>query len=91
MTEQQSLSQVNVKIDKDLKEAAYKVLKDLGTTPTDLLRSVFEYIVEEKKLPVVRMLVTSDDAAFYAAVRARLRDPGVILENVDLSTLLRKE
>lgn len=89
MTSSNVLSQVNLKINTQLKESAYATLKELGTTPSDFFRDVLEYVVREKKLPIKRLTVSDEDAEFYELVRKRLKNPGKIHRNIDLESLLR--
>ncbi|GCD57145.1 type II toxin-antitoxin system RelB/DinJ family antitoxin [Acetobacter pasteurianus] len=89
MTSSNAISQVNLKVNTQLKENAYATLKELGTTPSDFFRDILEYVVREKKLPIKRLTVSDEDAEFYALVRERLKNPDKIHRNVDLESLLR--
>lgn len=48
MTSSNAISQVNLKVNTQLKENAYATLKELGTTPSDFFRDILEYVVREK-------------------------------------------
>ena len=62
MTSSNAISQVNLKVNTQLKENAYATLKELGTTPSDFFRDILEYVVREKKLPIKRLTVSDEDA-----------------------------
>lgn len=76
MTSTNSLSQVNIKINSNLKESAYATLKELGTNPSDFFRDLLEYVVREKKLPIKKVTLSDEDEELLEIVRHRLANPG---------------
>ncbi|MBS0984565.1 type II toxin-antitoxin system RelB/DinJ family antitoxin [Gluconobacter cerinus] len=66
-------TQINLRIDTHLKDEAYDTLKHLGTTPSDVIRDFFEYIVREKKVPFKRHVVSNEDIELLAIAKERLR------------------
>ncbi|MEN3168734.1 type II toxin-antitoxin system RelB/DinJ family antitoxin [Gluconobacter sp. OJB] len=66
-------TQINLRIDTNLKEDTYETLKQLGTTPSDVIRDFFEYITREKKIPFKRHVVSNEDLELLAIAKERLR------------------
>ena len=69
------MASINLRIDDNLKKAAYDRLSEFGVTPSDLIRQTFEYVVATGKLPVRRTVVSDDDLELLAVVRERLASP----------------
>ncbi|HFG7030807.1 TPA: type II toxin-antitoxin system RelB/DinJ family antitoxin [Acinetobacter baumannii] len=59
------MSIANFRIPDELKESAYKEISKLGSTPTDVVKDVFQYIVDNKVLPVERVLMTQKEIQNY--------------------------
>ncbi|KXV71708.1 hypothetical protein AD951_01470 [Acetobacter malorum] len=69
------MASINLRIDDNLKKAAYDRLSELGVTPSDLNRQTFEYVVATGKLLVRRTFISDDDLELVAIVRERLASP----------------
>ncbi|ACV76422.1 addiction module antitoxin, RelB/DinJ family (plasmid) [Zymomonas mobilis subsp. mobilis NCIMB 11163] len=82
------MSQISLRVDRNLKEAAYDQLKNLGVTPSDFFRDMLEYVVRENKLPVRRELISDEDADLLAMVKRRLKQPEK-LKKVSFDELLQ--
>lgn len=67
------VSQINLRLDTKLKEQIYATLKELGTTPSEAIRDYFEHVVEAKKLPFKRQVISHEDAELLAIAKERLR------------------
>ena len=66
---------INIRVDDDLKVRSYAALEKLGITPSELLRQTLEYVAQREALPFKSVLLTSDDEALIAIVKARLAEP----------------
>ena len=66
---------ITVQIDEDLKLRAYRELKRLGVTPSELMRQALHYVAEQGQLPFRPVLVSQQDEALLATVRERLGEP----------------
>lgn len=82
------MSQISLRVDRNLKEAAYDQLKNLGVTPSDFFRDMLEYVVRENKLPIRRELISDEDADLLAMVKLRLKQPEK-LKKVSFDELLQ--
>jgi len=78
------MASIDLRIEDALKNVAYQRLLELGTTPSDLIRQTFEYVVETGKLPVQRVILSNDDCDLLALVRERMTSPqGSIAVSLD--------
>lgn len=69
-------STLNVRIDQNIKKTAYKVLEELDVTPTEAIRLYFEYIAQNRKLPIKTLLVSEEeDADLIEITKQRLDHP----------------
>lgn len=76
------MATVTVKLDEKLKEEAFATLKKLNITPSEAIRLVLQYIVENQSLPIQKNKVTlnneiddEDDLQLIEIVRERLKNP----------------
>lgn len=81
------MASVNFRVDDDLKEKSFLVLKEQGVAPTDFFTSVLEYIVNTGRLPVRQVVVSDEDAELLALVRKRINDPKKMFEEISLDDL----
>ncbi len=81
------MASVNFRVDDDLKEKSFSVLKEQGIAPTDFFTSVLEYIVNTGRLPVRQVVVSDEDAELLALVRKRIHDPKKMFEEISLDDL----
>ncbi len=77
------MSTINFRIDDDVKLRSYRVLKELGVTPSELLRQTLEYVAENGKLPFKQVLLNDEDAELLARVKERLDDPQPVKVTLD--------
>lgn len=66
---------ITVQIDEDLKLRAYRELKRLGVTPSELMRQALHYVAEHEQLPFRPVLVPQEDEVLRGTVRERLAEP----------------
>ena len=52
---------ISLRIDSDLKESAQSVLNDMNINLSDVIRDTLEYIRDNKKLPVNKRVLSTDD------------------------------
>ena len=77
------MSTINFRIDDDIKLRSYRVLKELGVTPSELLRQTLEYVAENGKLPFKQVLLNDEDVELLARVKERLDDPQPVKVTLD--------
>lgn len=68
------MSQINLRLDSELKEKIYATLKELGTTPSEAIRDYFEHIVQVKKIPFKRQVISDEDMELLAIAKERLEN-----------------
>lgn len=66
------MASINIRIDDELKERAYRELEKLGVTPSELVRQTLQYVAERGQLPFRSVLLTEEDEVL---VRERLENP----------------
>lgn len=66
---------VSFRCDSQLKSATLKTLDEMQVSLSDVLRDTMHYIVENKRLPVSRQIVSEEDAELLRTVRERLSKP----------------
>ncbi len=81
------MASVNFRVDDDLKEKSFSVLKAQGIAPTDFFTSVLEYIANTGRLPVKKVVLSDEDAELLALVRKRINDPEKMFEEISLDDL----
>lgn len=69
------MASINIRIDDELKDRAYRELEKLGVTPSELVRQALQYVAERGQLPFRPVLMTDADEALIATVRERLAAP----------------
>lgn len=62
-------SQINFRVEQDLKEKSFAILKEQGVTPSKFLISVLEYVASTGKLPVQNVLLSEDDIELLNSAR----------------------
>ncbi len=74
------MSTIQIRVDEELKQDAYRALDKLNISPSDALRSFLRYVAEHERLPFAEVSVMvgddDDDAAILSVVRGRLKHPG---------------
>lgn len=78
-----TMASINVRIDDDLKNRAYRELERLGVTPSELMRQALQYVAERGQLPFKPVLMTDEDEALLATVRERLANPQRVKVSLD--------
>ncbi|MFT4021893.1 MAG: type II toxin-antitoxin system RelB/DinJ family antitoxin [Acinetobacter sp.] len=76
------MSNVNFRVDDELKKRAYAVLNDLGVTPSALFKSVLQYVADTGKLPVQHVVLSEEDAKLLGQIRQHQAIPN--LESTEL-------
>ena len=79
---------ISLRIDSGLKESAQSVLNDMNIKLSDVIRDTLEYIRDNKKLPVNKRVLSTDDEELLTLARERLARPGQIYRNVTGESLL---
>ena len=74
------MASINVRVDDDLKNRAYRELERLGVTPSELMRQALQYVAERGQLPV---LMTEEDETLINTVRERLASPQRVKVTLD--------
>lgn len=69
------MATLNVRLDDKLKEEAWIVLEKLNITPTEAVRLLFQYLVENGRMPIKAVTVSDEEEALLKTVRERLSDP----------------
>lgn len=69
------MATLNVRLDDKLKREVDVVLKELNITASEVVRLTFQYIVENRYLPVKTLTVSESEARLIATVRERLNNP----------------
>ena len=77
------MASINIRVDDDLKARAYRELKKLGVTPSELMRQALQYVADRGQLPFRTMLMTEEDEALMAVVRERLAAPQRVKVSLD--------
>ncbi|GBR14129.1 type II toxin-antitoxin system RelB/DinJ family antitoxin [Gluconobacter frateurii] len=92
MTNTASISQINLRLETELKDKIYATLKALGTTPSEAIRDYFEHIVKVQKVPFKRHVVSDEDMELLAIAKERLETmtESDIIKDVNLDDLLAR-
>ncbi len=77
------MSTINFRIDDDVKARSFEVLKELGITPSELLRQTLEYVAQNGRLPFRQVLMDDEDLALLEEVKRRLNDPQPVKVSLD--------
>ena len=77
------MASINVRVDDDLKNRAYRELERLGVTPSELMRQALQYVAERGQLPFRPILMTEEDESFINTVRERLASPQRVKVSLD--------
>lgn len=77
------MASINIRVDDDLKARAYRELKKLGVTPSELMRQALQYVADRGQLPFRTMLMTEEDEVLMAVVRERLAAPQCVKASLD--------
>lgn len=74
------MSNVNFRVDDALKKKSYAVLKELGVTPSELFKSVLQYVADTGKLPVKHVVVSEEDLKLLSMMREKIQEVEESLE-----------
>jgi len=77
------MASINVRVDDDLKNRAYRELERLGVTPSELMRQALQYVAERGQLPFRPVLMTEEDETLINTVRERLASPQRVKVSLD--------
>lgn len=66
---------ISFRCDKALKNATIEALNKNQVSLSDALRDTMQYIAENKRLPVMRQVISEDDAELLRIVRKRAAKP----------------
>lgn len=73
------MSTIQIRVDEELKQDAYRALDKLNISPSDALRLFLRYVAEHERLPFAEVSVmvgdVDDDTEILSVVRDRLRNP----------------
>lgn len=69
------MATLNVRLDDNLKQQAYAVLSDLNITPSEAIRLYFQYITDNRSLPIKQTVITDEEDELLQTVRYRLANP----------------
>ena len=74
------MATVNVRLDDDLKQQAYQVLADLNISPSEAIRVYFQYIADNRSLPIKQVVVTDEEDELIRVARQRIANPQGFVE-----------
>lgn len=69
------MATLNVRLDDNLKQQAYAVLADLNISPSEAIRLYFQYISDNRSLPIKQAVITEEEDELLQTVRYRLANP----------------
>ncbi|MGX2968003.1 type II toxin-antitoxin system RelB/DinJ family antitoxin [Ursidibacter sp. B-7004-1] len=69
------MATLNVRLDDNLKQQAYAVLADLNISPSEAIRLYFQYITDNRSLPIKQAVITDEEDELIQTVRYRLANP----------------
>ena len=81
------MATVNFRVNDDLKEKSFSILKDNEISPTDFFTSVLEYIASTGKLPVKQVALSLEDQELLELARQRINDSKEKFEEITLDDL----
>lgn len=74
------MATINVRLDNELKQQTYSVLADLNISPSEAIRLYFQYIAENRRLPVKQAVLDDEDAELIRIAKHRLENPQGFVE-----------
>lgn len=74
------MATLNVRLDDNLKQQAYAVLSDLNITPSEAIRLYFQYITDNRSLPIKQTVITDEEDELLQIVKYRLANPEGFIE-----------
>lgn len=74
------MATLNVRLDDNLKQQAYAVLADLNVSPSDAVRLFFQYIADNRSLPIKQTVITDEDEELLRIAKHRLENPQGFIE-----------
>lgn len=78
------MATLNVRLDDKLKNEAYEALAELEVSPSDLMRSVFQYVAQNRRIPVQVTQVDTDNREATLKIWAAYEEArNLILELVE--------
>ncbi|QIW15889.1 bifunctional antitoxin/transcriptional repressor RelB [Pasteurellaceae bacterium RH1A] len=69
------MATLNVRLDDKLKQETYAVLADLNISPSEAIRLYFQYITDNRNLPIKQTVITEEEDELLQTVRYRLANP----------------
>jgi len=69
------MATLTIRLDDKLKNDAYAELEKLDVTPSEAIRLTFQYIIENKRLPVKNITISDSEADLIEIVKRRLNNP----------------
>ncbi|ETD66541.1 bifunctional antitoxin/transcriptional repressor RelB [Pelistega indica] len=74
------MATLSIRLDDKLKQSAYQALEHLKISPTEAVRLYFQYIADNKRLPIQQTVISDDEAELLQIVRYRLANPEKAIE-----------
>lgn len=74
------MATLNVRLDDNLKQQAYAVLADLNITPSEAIRLYFQYITDNRSLPIKQAVISDEEDALIRIARQRIANPQGFVE-----------
>ncbi|MBF0785754.1 type II toxin-antitoxin system RelB/DinJ family antitoxin [Muribacter muris] len=74
------MATINVRLDNELKQQTYAVLADLNISPSEAIRLYFQYIADNRRLPVKQVVLDDEDAELIRIAKHRLENPQGFVE-----------
>ena len=69
------MATLTIRLDDKLKNDAYAELEKLNITPSEAIRLTFQYIIENKCLPVKNITISGRETDLIETVKKRLNHP----------------
>lgn len=74
------MATLNVRLDDNLKQQAYAVLADLNISPSEAIRLYFQYITDNRRLPIKQAVITEEEDELIRIARQRIANPQGFVE-----------
>ncbi len=77
---EQTMANLNVRIDDVTKQQAFLVFEELGISPSQAVRIFLDYVAKTGKMPIRQFMVADDDSDLVEITKKRLAEPHKIRE-----------
>ena len=81
------MASVNFRVNDDLKQKSFEILKEQGVSPTEFFTGILQYIANTGNLPVRSVLLSAEDEELLTLARQRMNDSDEMFEEISLDDL----